>query len=312
MSPVPTLPLASLQHSAQITNEFTLLDPRMRESLYEKCWAKAVIKRQRAVDSMEEAQEEYKDHASDIIAVVGQDDYNRLLENLLGALKECSPTASAKIQGHGGFRKDPTTRNALMLSAQYSVGDYTYTSVSHVRPYGLPRWVALFTLYYSSHTSFIKQCTHHILSYVMNNLTPLRDLTVAMRRTGIMMYDHRVHEALYERHLLVSIDIPAFTHWKLPSRGRPLSYAEILRHWTKAVIKRQRAIHHTEETQDEYEDSASDVIAVVGQDEYYKFLEVLSCALQQHWMVSGEQCHPGSSQWQLEWSLHRRACMTDV
>ncbi|KAI6005555.1 hypothetical protein EDD15DRAFT_2358699 [Pisolithus albus] len=121
MSPVPTLPLASLQHSAQITNEFTLLDPRVHESLYEKlpsrgrplsyseilkCWAKAVIKRQCAVDSMEEAQEEYEDHASDIIAVVGQDDYNRLLENLLGALKECSPTASAKIQGHGGFRKE--------------------------------------------------------------------------------------------------------------------------------------------------------------------------------------------------------------
>ncbi|KAI5995851.1 hypothetical protein EDD15DRAFT_2195256 [Pisolithus albus] len=201
-----------------------------------------------------------------------------------------------------------------MLSAQYSVGDYTYTSVSHVRPYGLPRWVAvhvelvlhsrytpqLFTPYYSSHTSFIKQCTHHILSYVMNNLTPLRDLAVAVRRTGIMMYDHRVREALYERRLLVGIDIPAFTHWKLPSRGRPLSYAEILRRWTKAVIKRQRAIHPTEETQDEYEDSASNVIAVVGQDEYYKFLEVLSCALQQHWM------------WQLEWSLHRRACMTDV
>ncbi|KAI5988319.1 hypothetical protein EDD15DRAFT_2198987 [Pisolithus albus] len=99
------------------------------------------------------------------------------------------------------------------------------------------------------------------------------------------MYDHRVREALYERRLLVGIDIPAFTHWKLPSRGRPLSYAEILRHWTKAVIKRQRAIHPTEETQDEYEDSASDVIAVVGQDEYYKFLEVLSCALQQHWMI---------------------------
>ncbi|KAI5982390.1 hypothetical protein EDD15DRAFT_2202972 [Pisolithus albus] len=166
-----------------------------------------------------------------------------------------------------------------MLSAQYSVGDYTYTSVSHVRPYGLPRWVAvhvelvlhsrytpqLFTPYYSSHTSFIKQCTHHILSYVMNNLTPLRDLAVAR--------------------LLVGIDILAFTHWKLPSRGRPLSYAEILRRWTKAVIKRQRAIHPTEETQDEYEDSASDVIAVVGQDEYYKFLEVLSCALQQHWMI---------------------------
>ncbi|KAI6019343.1 hypothetical protein BKA83DRAFT_10722 [Pisolithus microcarpus] len=140
MSTVPALPLASSQHSALVTNEFTLLDPHMRESLYEKvrfvttflfaviglgihlvwqlpsrgrplsyaeilrCWAKAVIKRQHAVYSMEEAQEEYEDHASDIIAVVGQDEYNKFLENLLGALKECPSSASAEIQR--GFRKE--------------------------------------------------------------------------------------------------------------------------------------------------------------------------------------------------------------
>ncbi|KAI6012832.1 hypothetical protein EDC04DRAFT_2904865 [Pisolithus marmoratus] len=133
MPPALTLPLASLQHSAQVTNESTLLDPHMHESLYEKvcltitflsadigldiclvlelpscgqplsyaeilrCWAEAVIKRQHAVDSMEEAQEEYEDHASNIITVVGQDEYNKFLENLLGALKECSPSASGKV-----------------------------------------------------------------------------------------------------------------------------------------------------------------------------------------------------------------------
>lgn len=104
--------------------------------------------------------------------------------------------------------------------------------------------------------------------------------------SGIMIYDHRVREALYERVcvtasqcLLVSIDIHEF---QLPSRGRPLSYAEILKRWTKAVIKRQRAVHSAEETQDEYEDSASDIIAVVGEDEYHKFLETLSSVLTKH------------------------------
>ncbi|KAI6016586.1 hypothetical protein BKA83DRAFT_4128733 [Pisolithus microcarpus] len=110
-------------------------------------------------------------------------------------------------------------------------------------------------------------------------------------RTGIMIYDHRVCEALYEsvcvtasKRLFVGIDIHA---WKLPSRGRPLSYAEILRCWVKAVIKRQCAVHHVEEIQDEYEDSVSDVIAVVGRDEYYNFLKVLSSALKKHWVVVG-------------------------
>ncbi|KAI5986418.1 hypothetical protein EDD15DRAFT_2373404 [Pisolithus albus] len=248
MSPIPTVPELSFQHSAQVTNEFTLLDPRVRESLYEKlpsrgrplsyaeilrCWAKAVIKRQRAVHSMEEAQEEYEDHASDIIAVVGQDVYNKFLENLLGALRECSSSASAEIRGHSGFRKEN------MLNS------------SHARATS-----QLLTPCHSSHTS-----VHQTMG-----------LEVVAPRTGIMIYDHRVCEALYER---------------LPSHGRPLSYAEILRRWTKAVIKRNRAVHSAEETQDEYEDSASDVIAVIGQEEYYKFLEVLSSALQKHWMVVG-------------------------
>ncbi|KAI9461356.1 hypothetical protein HD554DRAFT_2041437 [Boletus coccyginus] len=66
------------------------------------------------------------------------------------------------------------------------------------------------------------------------------------------LLDPHVRESLYE---------------KLPSRGRPLSYAEILRHWTQSVIKKQYAVHTAEEAQEEYEDYASDIIAItrVGQ-----------------------------------------------
>ncbi|KAI5995898.1 hypothetical protein EDD15DRAFT_2195373 [Pisolithus albus] len=210
-----------------------------------RCWAKAVIKRQRAVHSMEEAQEEYEDHASDIIAVVGQDVYNKFLENLLGALRECSSSASAEIRGHSGFRKEN------MLNSSHACATSQLLTPCH-----------------SSHTS-----VHQTMG-----------LEVVAPRTGIMIYDHWVREALYERNCLMVTFILIFV---LSSHGRPLSYAEVLRRWTKAVIKRKRAVHSAEETQDEYEDSASDVIAVIGQEEYYKFLEVLSSALQKHWMVVG-------------------------
>jgi hypothetical protein len=53
-----------------------------------------VIKREYTVHSMEEVEEEYEDYASDIIAVVGQDEYNKFLESLLGAIKRCSASSS--------------------------------------------------------------------------------------------------------------------------------------------------------------------------------------------------------------------------
>lgn len=141
ISSVAALPTASFKHSAKVTDESTLLDPRVRETLYEKVrltnlflplvdisinthtfialwqlplrgrplsyaeilrrWTIAVIKKQRAIHSIEEAQEECEDYASDIIAVVGQDEYDKFLASLLGAIKQCPASSSADIQGCG-------------------------------------------------------------------------------------------------------------------------------------------------------------------------------------------------------------------
>ena len=61
-----------------------------------------------------------------------------------------------------------------------------------------------------------------------------------------------------------------------------MSYTEILRGWTKTVIRKQYAAHSMEEVEEDYANYASDIIAVVGQDEYDKFLEDLLGAIEQY------------------------------
>lgn len=51
---------------------------------------------------MEEVEEDYEDYASDIIAVVGVDEYNNFLESLLSAIKRCS-ASSSHLSGHEDF-----------------------------------------------------------------------------------------------------------------------------------------------------------------------------------------------------------------
>lgn len=66
----------------------------------------------------------------------------------------------------------------------------------------------------------------------------------------------------------------------MPQRGRPLSYAEMLKRWTLAVMKKREVGRSMDDAQEEYEDSASDIIGVVGSKDYDKFLEILTVALE--------------------------------
>ncbi|KAI5987824.1 hypothetical protein EDD15DRAFT_2199270 [Pisolithus albus] len=237
------MPELSFQHSAQVTNEFTLLDPRVCESLYEKCFG-----RNSGSQRIQKGQRGRTIIFVTVVVVV------------IAYFADCciplSPSLSVALW------PNVVSLNAIEILVLRVIRD----------PVRLPNnkeCIHARNMLNSSHA----RATSQLLTPCHSSHTSVHQtmgLEVVAPRTGIMIYDHWVHEALYER---------------LSSHGRPLSYTEILRRWTKAVIKRKRAVHSAEETQDEYEDSASDVIAVIGQEEYYKFLEVLSSALQKHWMV---------------------------
>ncbi|KAI9456770.1 hypothetical protein HD554DRAFT_2042495 [Boletus coccyginus] len=88
------------------------------------------------------------------------------------------------------------------------------------------------------------------------------------KNTGVAVFDPHLREAIYE---------------KSPLSGRPLSYAELLRRWAIAVTKRLEADCPTDDAEEEYEDSASDIITVVGAERYKRLLEILMAALERHW-----------------------------
>lgn len=54
----------------------------------------------------------------------------------------------------------------------------------------------------------------------------------------------------------------------------------MLRRWTLAVIKKREVCRTMDDAEEEYEDSASDIIGVVGQEHYKKFLDTLTAVLE--------------------------------
>jgi len=96
-----------------------------------------------------------------------------------------------------------------------------------------------------------------------NSLPHLSNCTVSNEDAGVV-YSNRVREAYYER---------------MPSRGRPLSYREILLRWSETVVKARFATNLTE-AHEACDDYGNVIRAIVGAEGYDIMLKQVLSAVE--------------------------------